>query len=85
MILRYITRTKKILEDCDEARTAFIQETENLENYIEHETQKKCFNAFLSGMISTALIAGGTIYIIKNSLIKLNSNRLFKTNLFKIY
>lgn len=65
MIKRYIKRTTKILENCDEARTAFMQETENLEQYIEHETQKKCFNSFLMGGLSTALICSICIYLAK--------------------
>lgn len=63
MILRYLTRTTKALQDCDKARTAFLQETANLENYIKHETDKKCFNAFLTGAVITALIFSIVIYV----------------------
>lgn len=61
MILRYVTRTTKALEDCDKARTAFLQETKNLEEYIKHETDKKCFNAFLAGALLSAVIIGGSL------------------------
>ena len=63
MIKRYIKRTTKALENCDDARTIFIQETKNLEQYIEHETEKKCFNVFLAGVLSSTIIISVTIYI----------------------
>lgn len=63
MIKRYIERTQRLLDDYDNIREVFNQETKNLENYIEHETSKKCTNAFMTGMTTTAIMFGIINYL----------------------
>ena len=77
MILRFLTRTTKILENCDDARTAFLQETKNLQNYIDEETSKKCFNSFIAGMLTTVLFSSTIIYFMSSDY------RIFVSQLFK--
>lgn len=63
MILRYVTKVTKILEECDKAREEFLQVTKNLDEYVKHETERKCFNAFLAGAIIATIIFSSVIYV----------------------
>lgn len=65
MIERFIKRSIKLLENHDEVRTVFMQEAQNLERYINYETSKKCFNAFLLGALLSTIIFGGVFYYLK--------------------
>ena len=78
MILKYRTRISALLKDNDKVRTAFNKETIDLENYINKSTGNKCFYAFLSGVIISAIMFGGAFYYIKT-----NSNNALLTRLEK--
>ena len=62
MIKRYIKRTNVLLKDHDEIRGVFNRETNNLEENVKKDTERRCFNSFLSGALTTVLIFGTVLY-----------------------
>ena len=66
MILRFKTRVGALFNSdahIDEIRTAFENETQNLEDEINTKISDKCTYSFLAGMLITGIIFGISFYI----------------------
>ena len=63
-ILRYRTKISGMLQKhgADDVRTAFNQESLNLEREVNRTISNRCTVAFLAGALLTAIVFGGVFY-----------------------